>query len=108
MKGPTITEWLRCNQLSEKDISFIEAFLTFSSMVRQSTVGEDKVNDTLHSQFSHYQADIKKSITLDQFKSILINNSIDIDAEQLLIRYKNQGICKDFCKYLLRQKDLYK
>lgn len=51
--------------------------------------------------FPDKKAEIVPNLTFQQFEETLHNNGLFIDLNEMLIRYKVQGLCVNLCNQLL-------
>ncbi len=104
MSKETAFEWLRNNGLSITDIDFIESILTFTSTAKNLNRKLNEINQKFQVSFPDNKAEIVPNLTFQQFEEILLDNGIFIDLNELLIRYKVQGVCVKLCNHLLESK----
>lgn len=108
MRGQTVTEWLTDNKVNEESINFIETVLTFTSSVQLVTAKEEIINKKLQSFFPNKKAIIKPDLSYQDFTQILKDNDIKVDPDELLNKYRSQGICIELCDELLKRKSIRK
>ena len=101
MSNETACEWLRNKGFSITDIDFVESVLTFTSTARAFNDKLDEINQTFKISFPDKKAEIVPNLTFQQFDEILHNNGLFVDLNEMLIRYKVQGVCVNLCNQLL-------
>jgi len=101
MSNETACEWLRNKGFSITDIDFIESVLTFTSTAKALNNKLDKINQTFQMSFPDKKAEIVPNLTFQQFEEILHNNGLFVDLNEMLTRYKVQGVCVNLCNQLL-------
>jgi len=101
MPNETVSEWLRNKGLSNSDIDFIETILTFTSTAKRLSNKLVEINQRFQSLFPEKKAEINPNLTFWQFEKLLQDNGLFIDLNEILIRYKAQGLCVDLCNQLL-------
>ncbi|MDL4839255.1 hypothetical protein [Aquibacillus rhizosphaerae] len=101
MSNETVSEWLRSEGLSNTDIDFIETVLTFTSTAKGLNNKLDEINKAFQTSFPDKKAEIDPNLTFWQFEKILHDNGLLIDLNEMLIRYKAQGLCVYLCNELL-------
>lgn len=101
MSNETACEWLRNKGFSITDIDFVESFLTFTSTAKALNNKSDEINQTFQMSFPDKKVEIVPNLTFQQFEEILHNNELFIDLNEMLIRYKVQGVCVNLCNQLL-------
>lgn len=99
----TASEWLISKKIEEENIDFIESLLTYTSAIKVATHKENVINSSLKQQFPSKQFLISPNMSYFQFEKTLKDNNIDVEANQLLEVYKNQGLCKSLCNEWLDQ-----
>lgn len=102
MRIETAGDWLRNKGLSNTDIDFVETILTFTSTAKERNNKLDEINKTLKMTFPEKDAKVHSNLTFSQFDKILRDNGIIIDLTEMLIRYKEQGLCVGLCIQLLK------
>ncbi len=103
MASETVTDWLTKNKVSDEDINFIETVLTFTSTGTKLTDKQELINTKLQTLFPNKKVKIKSDLTYQEFVQILNNNDIKVNADELLNKYRSQGICVDLCNKWLTQ-----
>ena len=101
MSNKTACEWLRSKGFSIMDIDFVESILTFTSTAKALHNKWDEINQTFQMSFPDKKAAIVPNLTFQQFEEILHNNGLFVDVNEMLIRYKVQGVCVNLCTQLL-------
>ncbi|SDM15917.1 hypothetical protein [Bacillus sp. OK048] len=101
MSNETVNEWLRNKGLSNTDIDFIETLLTFTSTAKRLSSKLDEINQRFQSLFPDKKAEINPNLTFWKFEKLLQGNVLFIDLNEMLNRYKAQGLCVDLCNQLL-------
>lgn len=101
MTHKTASEWLKDKGLSHMEIDFIETILTFTSTAKILDNKLTEINQTFHKSFPDKKAEIDPNLTFFQFENLLRDNKIFIDINDVLIRYKTQGLCVELCNQLL-------
>lgn len=101
MSNETVSEWLSINGVSTANIDFIETVLTFTSTAKRLNNKLDEINQTIQMSFPDKKTKIVPNLTFEQFEKILLDNGLFIDLNEMLIRYKNQGLCVELCNQLL-------
>ncbi|MBP3953077.1 hypothetical protein [Bacillus suaedae] len=101
MSNETVSEWLSHKGLSSTEIDFIDTVLTFTSTAIGLSNKLDEINQTLQVSFPDKKAKIVPNVTFGQFEKMLVDNGLFIDLNEMLIRYKTQGLCVDLCNQLL-------
>ena len=101
MSNENASEWLRNKGLSITDIDFVESILTFTSTAKALSNKLDEINQTFQLSFPDKKAEIVPNLTFQKFEEILHNNGLFVDLNDMLIRYKVQGVCMNLCNQLL-------
>ncbi|WOV84050.1 hypothetical protein PGH26_14440 [Sporosarcina jeotgali] len=101
MTHKTASEWLEDKGLSYTEIDFIETILTSTSTAKILGNKLTEINQTVYKSFPDKKAEIDPNLTFLQFESLLCDNGIFIDINEVLIRYKTQGFCVELCNQLL-------
>ncbi|WOV83010.1 hypothetical protein PGH26_08645 [Sporosarcina jeotgali] len=101
MTHKTASEWLGNQGLSHTEIDFIETILTYTSTAKMLGNKLTEINQTVHKSFPDKKVEIDPNLTFMQFESLLRKNGIFIDVNDLLNRYKTQGLCSELCNQLL-------
>ena len=101
MSNETACEWLRSKGVSITDIDFVESVLTFTSTAKVLNNKLDEINRTFQMSFPKKKAKIVPNLTFQQFEETLHNNGLFIDVNEMLTRYKVQGVCVNLCHQLL-------
>ena len=101
MSNETACEWLRNKGVSITDIDFVESVLTFTSTSKVLNNKLDEINRTFQMSFPKRKAEIVPNLTFQQFEETLHNNGLFIDVNEMLTRYKVQGVCGNLCNQLL-------
>lgn len=101
MSNETACEWLRNKGFSITDIDFVESVLTFTSTAKALNNKLDEINQMFQMSFPDKKAEIVPNLTFQQFEEILHNNGLFVDLNEMLIRYKVQGVCVNLCSQLL-------
>lgn len=101
MSNETVSEWLRNQGLSNTEIDFIETVLTFTSTAKVLNNKLNEINQALQMSFPDKEAKIVPNITFSQLEKMLLDNGLFIDLNEMLIRYKTQGLCVNLCNQLL-------
>ena len=101
MSNETACEWLRNKGLSITDIDFVESVLTFTSTAKALNNKLDEINQTFQMSFPDKKAEIVPNLTFQQFEETLHNNGLFVDLNEMLTRYKVQGVCVNLCNQLL-------
>lgn len=106
MEKLTVSEWLRNIGLDKDDIYFIESVLTFASTIQKMPdLKSEELNRKVKALYPDYKIDLTKSFNYHTFARVLEDNNIKVNLDKLLTEYKSQGICKDYCNTLLKQKN---
>lgn len=101
MSNETACEWLRNKGLSITDIDFVESVLTFTSTAKALNNKLDEINQTFQMSFPDKKAEIVPNLTFQKFEETLHNNGLFVDLNEMLTRYKVQGVCVNLCNQLL-------
>lgn len=101
MSNENTSEWLRNKGWSITDIDFVESVLTFTSTAKVLSNKLDEINRTFQMSFPDKKAEIVPNLTFQQLKEILHKNGLLVDLNEMLNRYKVQGICVNLCNQLL-------
>lgn len=102
MSNETACDWLRNEGFSITDIDFVESVLTFTSTAKALNNKLDEINQTFQMSFPDKKAEIVPNLTFQQFEEILHYNGLLVDVNEMLIRYKVQGVCVNLCNQLLK------
>lgn len=103
MTNLTASEWLSDKNIDEENIHFIESLLTFTSTVKVATNKKDAINNSLKQEFPSKQFLISPDMSYLQFEKTLKDNNINVEANNVLEVYKNQGLCEPLCNEWLDQ-----
>lgn len=101
MSNENACEWLRNKGLSITDIDFVESVLTFTTTAKALNNKLNEINQTFQMSFPDKKAEIFPNLTFQQFEEILHNNGLFVDLNEMLTRYKVQGVCVNLCNQLL-------
>lgn len=104
MSNETTCKWLGNKGFSTRDIDFIESVLAFSSTAKVLNNKLDEINQTFQMSFPDKKTEIVSNLTFRRFAEILDDNGLIIDLEEMLIRYKSQGVCVNLCNQLLESR----
>lgn len=101
MTHKTASKWMGDKGLSHTEIDFIETILTSTSTAKIIGNKLTEINQTVHKSFPDKKIEIDPNLTFLQFESLLRDDGIFIDVNDVLIRYKTQGLCEELCSQLL-------
>jgi len=101
MENENVSEWLSSQGLTDSDIDFIETVLTFTSTAKELNNKLYEVNQTFQKSFPDKKAVINPNLTFFQFEKILADNGLFVDLNEMLNRFKTQGVCVELCNRLL-------
>jgi len=101
MSNENASEWLRNKGWSITDIDFVESVLTFTSTAKALSNKLDEINRTFQLSFPDKKTEIVPNLTFQQLEEILHRNGLFVDLNEMLTRYKVQGVCVNLCHQLL-------
>lgn len=99
----TVSEWMRAQLIEDENIKFIETLILSSSSADSGQVSANILAEKINSEFPIKTVKLSDEITYEEFKNNILANKIQLDVRELIVRYSEQGLCKELCQKLISQ-----